>query len=86
MTHNNAVRIVEFARRSDPRPLLIHCTAGVSRSGAVGEVLNWYFNRFLENNPVVYECFVHEYPDIVPTPHVRHMLLEVLKNLNGKDS
>lgn len=86
MTHDDAVRIVEFAWRTDPRPLLIHCTTGVSRSGAVGEVLNWYFNRLLEDNSEAYERFVHEHPDIVPNPHVRHTLLEVLKNLHRKDS
>ncbi len=39
MTSDDAETIVNFMRSSDlQRPLLIHCTAGISRSGAVGDV------------------------------------------------
>lgn len=81
MTRENAARIVEFTLRPDPRPLLVHCTAGVSRSGAIGEVLNWYCNRFREDNSDAYERFVHDHPDIVPNVHVRRMLLDILSNM-----
>ena len=59
-------------------PLLVHCTAGISRSGAVGEVLNWYFNRYLENNTADNEDFVQNNRQILPNTIVRRIMLEVL--------
>ena len=60
-------------------PLLVHCTAGISRSGAVGEVLNWYFNRYLERNAVDYEDFTQNNRQIQPNPLVRRIMLKVLQ-------
>ena len=52
MTPEQAKQIVDFIHTDDNRPIMVHCTAGVSRSGAVGQVLNWYFNRYItENQP-----------------------------------
>ena len=59
-------------------PLLVHCTAGISRSGAVGEVLNWYFNRYLETNTADDEDFVKNNRQILPNTIVRRIMLEVL--------
>ena len=59
-------------------PLLVHCTAGISRSGAVGEVLNWYFNRYLENNTADDEDFEQNNRQIMPNTIVRRIMLEVL--------
>ena len=59
-------------------PLLVHCTAGISRSGAVGEVLNWYFNRYLENNTADDEDFEQNNRQILPNTIVRRIMLEVL--------
>lgn len=59
-------------------PLLIHCRAGVSRSGAVGEVLNWYFNSYLQQNGDDFAAFYQEHPQIEPNPHIRTVLLETL--------
>ena len=58
--------------------LLVHCTAGISRSGAVGEVLNWYFNRYLETNTADDEDFVQNNRQILPNTIVRRIMLEVL--------
>ena len=58
--------------------LLVHCTAGISRSGAVGEVLNWYFNRYLESNTADDEDFVQNNRQILPNTIVRRIMLEVL--------
>ena len=58
--------------------LLVHCTAGISRSGAVGEVLNWYFNRYLETNTADDEDFVENNRQILPNTIVRRIMLEVL--------
>ena len=59
-------------------PLLVHCTAGISRSGAVGEVLNWYVNRYLETNTADDEDFVENNRQILPNTIVRRIMLEVL--------
>ena len=58
--------------------LLVHCTAGISRSGAVGEVLNWYFNRYLETNTADDEDFVENNRQILPNTIVRRIMLKVL--------
>ena len=59
-------------------PLLVHCTAGISRSGAVGEVLNWYFNRYLERNTQDDEDFTQNNRQIMPNFIVRRIMLKVL--------
>ena len=75
MTPEQAKQIVDFARIIDPRPIIVHCTAGISRSGAVGEVLNWYFNRYLKDNQGDYLLFQLMHRDLVPNTHVRRLLL-----------
>ena len=60
-------------------PLLVHCTAGISRSGAVGEVLNWYFNRYQEHNAADDEDFVQNNRQIQPNTIVRRIMLKVLQ-------
>ena len=59
-------------------PLLVHCTAGISRSRAVGEVLNWYFNRYLERNAADDEEFTQNNRQIMPNTIVRKIMLNVL--------
>ena len=59
-------------------PLLVHCTAGISRRGAVGEVLNWYFNRYLETNTADDEDFVENNRQILPNTIVRRIMMKVL--------
>ena len=59
-------------------PLLVHWTAGISRSGAIGEVLNWYFNRYLKNNTTDDEDFVRNNRQIQPNTIVRRIMLKVL--------
>ena len=75
MMPEQAKQIVDFVRIEDPRPIIVHCTAGISRSGAVGEVLNWYFNRYLEDEPGDYQRFQLMHRDLVPNAHVRRLLL-----------
>lgn len=74
---DHAVKILEFADGSR-LPLIVHCNAGISRSGAVGEVLNWYFNCYLQRNPGEFAAFYVEHPQIVPNLHIKAVLLEVL--------
>ncbi len=81
-TRDDAVRIKAFAEEAAVRrdALIIHCQAGISRSGAVGVTLNDYFNRFLEDNPEdwlwFFECGCEN--ALSPNPHVRAILLKVL--------
>ena len=74
-----ADEIIRFIRRIDTsRMLFINCGAGVSRSGAVGEVLNDYFNRYLEFNALDDEYFRRLNPQILPNPLVRRILRDAL--------
>ena len=52
--------------------------AGISRSGAVGEVLNDYFNKYLEFNALDDEYFRRLNRQIQGNPLVRRVLRETL--------
>lgn len=74
-----AHRIAAFVRHIDTtRELFVNCAAGISRSGAVGEVLNDYFNRYLENNETDNEYFKAHNRQICGNPLVRRILRNVL--------
>ena len=78
-----AGKIVRFIRRIDTNRLLfINCGAGISRSGAVGEVLNDYFNKYLERNELDDEYFRRLNRQIQGNPLVRRIFREALF---GKD-
>ena len=72
-----AERIMRFVNDGG-MPLLVHCAAGISRSGAVGEMLNWYFNRYLTDNKADYDDFVQNNRQIIPNPIVRRIMMKVL--------
>ena len=84
MTPAQARAIADVACSGDPRPIIVHCAAGISRSGAVGEVLNWYFNRYLEDDPAAYRRFELAHPDLIPNAHVRRLLLAELQRRQGE--
>ena len=85
MTVEQAKRIADFALRpGDYRPIIVHCSAGISRSGAVGSVLNWYFNRCLADNEADYRAFGLRHPDLVPNAHVRKLQLDELRNRDAR--
>lgn len=74
-----AQQIVHFVNRIDRnRELFINCAAGISRSGAVGEVLNDYFNSFLEDNEPDRRYFIRSNPQINGNPLVRRLLRQAL--------
>ena len=74
-----AETIVRFVRNIDPgRLLFVNCGAGISRSGAVGEVLNDYFNKYLERNEPDDEYFRRMNRQIQGNPLVRKILREAL--------
>ncbi|MBR3708779.1 MAG: hypothetical protein IKM17_07205 [Lentisphaeria bacterium] len=67
--------IHDFIDRIDKdKTLYINCHAGVSRSGAVGLILNEYFNRFLEYNDVDYKDFFEHNRQIIPNATVSKIL------------
>ena len=81
---DEAERIVRFVV-DDKRPLIVQCTAGISRSGAVGEALDWYFNRYLHKNPTDHDFFVKNNPQIRPNRLVFDVMMAYLKEEKGKD-
>ncbi len=82
--HMLAKEILRFVDEGE-MPLLVHCTAGISRSGAVGEVLNWYFNRCLKNNQDDYNDFIRNNRQIIPNHIVKKILLKVIENEERKN-
>lgn len=77
-----AGQIRDFIAKIDPeKDLFINCAAGVSRSGAVGDVLNDYFNKFLGFNALDDYYFKQYNRQIQPNPLVRRILHnELFKN------
>ena len=73
-----AERIMRFVDDGS-MPLVVHCTQGVSRSGAVGYVLDRYFNRVLANNEKDYEYFMARNPFIMPNSNVVEVFLKFLE-------
>ncbi len=58
--------------------LYINCAAGICRSGAIGYVLNEYFNKYLHNNKIDYDEFVINHKHIIPNTLVKTMLYNAL--------
>jgi predicted protein tyrosine phosphatase len=74
---NHAKKIHEFIdniSENDAKPIYVHCDAGVSRSGAVGYILNEYFNKFITNNENDYKAFNVNNSHIMPNPLVVRLL------------
>lgn len=72
MTIDQAKQIVEFIKKNkDAKQFIVHCSAGISRSGAVGEFIADYIgfdrNEFLRDNPAIH-----------PSPYVSSLLKRVL--------
>lgn len=74
MTDQDADAIVSFVKKPDPRPIIVHCTAGISRSGAIGVALNDYFNRKLVLDEPEHERFFRLHLNISPNLHVMKLL------------
>ena len=81
---NHAKKIHEFIKNiniDNVQPIYIHCDAGVSRSGAVGYILNEYFNKFLRDNNEDNEFFKRKNSHILPNPLVVRILKKELFGL-----
>lgn len=69
-----AKSIKKFVEQNkDAKFWFIHCTAGVCRSGAVGEVLADFFQ-------IPYHQFKRDNPQIKPNIHVKNILKQILIN------
>ncbi len=78
-----ALEIKDFVKKTmaQNRNLFVHCHAGVSRSGAIGVVLNGYANKFLQDNPDDFYWFLNSsfYPRLVPNMRVATLLMRELE-------
>jgi predicted protein tyrosine phosphatase len=67
-----ADEIVNFIRNNEDKNLfVIHCLMGISRSGAIGEVLSDYFK-------IPYEKFKRDNPQVIPNCLVKRILTNKL--------
>lgn len=74
--NEHANKIFEFIKTiPNDVELYVNCAAGISRSGAVGFVLNEYFNR---NNIEDYNAFKKNNFQIQPNPMVKRILTETI--------
>lgn len=70
MTEDDAKKIIEFIDRNKDRNFIVHCSAGISRSGAVGT----FITEYLEKD---YKLFKEHNKHISPN----HMVLSMLNKL-----
>lgn len=76
---NHANQILDFINQMDKsKDLYVNCYAGISRSGAVGDCLNQYFNVYLENNNIDKEFFKTQNRQIQPNSLVKRILSNTL--------
>ena len=73
-----AERIMRFVDDGS-MPVVVHCTQGVSRSGAVGYVLDRWFNRTISQNETDHEYFEEHNQLIMPNPNVTDVFLRFLE-------
>jgi len=79
MDESDAEAVARFAASSDPRPVIVHCTAGISRSGAIGVCLDEYYNRKCMSNETEHEIFCSNHRHIAPNSHVMQLLWKRLE-------
>jgi predicted protein tyrosine phosphatase len=84
MTDADAEAIARFAEVDDPRPIMVHCTAGISRSGAIGACLNEYYNKKRVLNEDEHALFWTWHRNINPNLHVMKLLWKRLDLGNVK--
>jgi predicted protein tyrosine phosphatase len=76
----HADAIASFVETSDTRPIIAHCKAGISRSGAVCLALNEYFNnRVGAINEEDHLAFSRINPQVSANYHVLKLLWKRLK-------
>lgn len=76
-TEADAKAILDFVR-DDSLHVIVHCSAGIARSGAVGEVLDWYYNCWKTKNDEDHRYFLLENPQVMPNSTVHRLLMREL--------
>jgi len=80
----HANQIMEFINKPSDLPIFVHCTAGVCRSGAVGEFLNDYLNRY-KMTEATHMDWIHNINEwaekIIPNVHVKSVLYGYLREV-----
>lgn len=77
--HAKAIHsFIDKIRSDSEKEFYIHCDAGISRSGAVGTLLNEYFNKFLGIHRMDNESFIMNNSHIMPNPLVVRVLKKEL--------
>jgi predicted protein tyrosine phosphatase len=79
MTEADAEAIAGFVESPDQRPIIVHCTAGISRSGAIGASLNEYYNKKCAVNESDHDAFWNRHRTISPNLHVMKLLWKRLQ-------
>jgi predicted protein tyrosine phosphatase len=74
----DAIRIINFVRLNKDKTFFIHCTAGRSRSGAVG----FFIRQILQRD---YEQFCKDNPKIVLNGFILQMLNDVYSDMIMKE-
>ncbi|MBR1835837.1 MAG: hypothetical protein IJ783_00980 [Kiritimatiellae bacterium] len=72
-----AAEIVRFVRDGS-LPLVVQCTAGVSRSGAIGVAFDEFFNVRGGRNPADHAYFTARNPQVRPNALVLRLMREAL--------
>ncbi len=70
----DAKAILDFTC-DDSMPVIVHCSAGIARSGAVGEALDSYYNCFLKANDEDHQYFLQKNRQIRPNTLVKRLLM-----------
>ena len=70
----DAKAILDFVC-DDSMPVIVHCSAGIARSGAVGEALDSYYNCFLKRNDEDHQWFLQKNKQIRPNTLVKRLLM-----------
>ena len=65
---------IETIKDDGSKDFIVHCDAGFSRSGAVGYILNEWFNKYLTMNREDDKFFKEENNHIMPNPLVVRLL------------
>ena len=79
-TEADAKTILDFVC-DDSMPVIVHCSAGIARSGAVGEALDAYFNCFMTRNDEDHQCFLQHYQQrLRPNSLVKRLLMREINS------
>lgn len=81
MTYEQAVEIVRFVETNKHRHFLIHCTAGIARSGAVATFVHEYLTEYGKEYSTTYEDFKRCNRAIIPNIHVLSQLRSALSDV-----